>query len=309
MADQHPRYPGGASWSMEEIPYHALVHRQVRDNAQLFYILASASFIEITSDLYTRNLVEFFCRDVEVTKWLTEAWECEERQHGAALRRYVQTAWPTFDWDTAYRDFLAEFKRFCSVDQLARTHALEMVARCVVETGTATFYRTVSELSSEPVLRQLTAAISVDEVRHYKHFYRYFIRYRERERPSRAAVLHTLWNRIGEVDIEDAFYAFKHVYLARNPGVQFQRSDYVTFRDGCRRLAKRHFPYGMAMKMLLKPLDLGAAVGRVAIPVATSATRLLAEIAERIGGNKAVPGLRTSGVSCISCFEGFKSAE
>ncbi len=58
-------------------------------------------------------------------------------QHGRALKRYVETAWPDFAWDDAYRDFLAEFLRFCSVDQLASTRALELAARCVVETGTA----------------------------------------------------------------------------------------------------------------------------------------------------------------------------
>ena len=152
MVDRRPGYPGGASWSMEEIPYHALARERVRENELLFYVLASASFIEITSDLYTRNLVEFFRHDSEVIEWLENGWESEELQHGAALKRYVETAWPEFDWDDTYRSFLDEFSWFCSVEQLARTRALEMAARCVVETGTAVFYRMLSELTSEPVL-------------------------------------------------------------------------------------------------------------------------------------------------------------
>src|ERR1700730_1568303 len=71
-----------------------LAHERVREDALLFYILASASFLEITSDLYTRNLVEFFRRDSEVIEWLENGWESEELQHGAALKRYVETAWP-----------------------------------------------------------------------------------------------------------------------------------------------------------------------------------------------------------------------
>jgi hypothetical protein len=35
---------------------------------------------------------------------------------------------------------------------------------------------------------------------------------------------------IPEVDAEDAFYAFKHVYLARNPGAEFRKCDYDAFR-------------------------------------------------------------------------------
>jgi hypothetical protein len=268
-------YAGGATWSLADIPYQALEHDRVRGDTQLFYTVATASFVEITSDLYTRNLVAFFAGDPEIVDWLQRGWEREELQHGAALRRYVETAWPDFDWESAYRRFMDEFTQFCSVDQLAPTRALEMAARCVVETGTAAFYRMLSEMSPEPVLRAVTANIQADEVRHYKYFYRHFLRYQALERPGRGAVMRTLWNRVGEVDAEDAFYAFKHVYLASNPGAAFARGDYEQFRATFRRLAKRHFPYGMAVKMLLKPLGMSAAVGRVVLPAATAATRFL----------------------------------
>jgi len=275
MVGTSESYPGGATWSLADIPYHALARERVRDDVQLFYTVATASFVEITSDLYTRNLVEFFAGDREIVDWLQRGWEREELQHGAALRRYVETAWPEFDWAGAYRGFMDEFTQFCSVDQLAPTRALEMAARCVVETGTAAFYRMLSEMSPEPVLRTVTANIRTDEVRHYKYFYRHFLRYRALERPGRGAVLRTLWNRVGEVDAEDAFYAFKHVYLASNPGAAFERGHYEQFRGAFRQLAKRHFPYGMAVKMLLKPLGMSAAVGRVVLPAATAATRFL----------------------------------
>ena len=214
---RHPGFTGGASWTMEDIPYAALAHERVRDDRRLFYLVTSASFIEITSDLYTQNLVEYFRHDREIADWLEQVWQKEEVQHGTALRRYVETAWPDFDWEAAYRDFLAAYAPLCTVDQLAATRALEMAARCVVETGTATFYRMLSERSREPVLKLLAAKISADEVRHYKHFYRWFLRYQAVERPSRAAVLRTLWGRAAEIDAEDAFCAFKAVFLARNP--------------------------------------------------------------------------------------------
>ena len=274
MALGSPGYEGGPSWSVDDIPYHALAYDQVRDDQRLFHILASASFIEITSDLYTHNLVEFFHDDREVVEWLEGRWEREELQHGAALKRYVQTAWPGFDWETAYRSFLAEYSLCCTVDQLASTKALEMAARCVVETGTATFYRMLSELSREPVLKRLAAEISADEVRHYKHFYRYFLRYRRLEQPGRAAIFRTLLNRATEVETEDAFYAFKAVCLGRNPDTGFRKRDYAAYRDSVVQLAKHHFPHEMAIKMLLKPLDLNPMVGRAMVPAVTSATRL-----------------------------------
>ena len=99
---------GGASWQIEDIPFDTLDRDKVADNQQLLYMLASASFVEITSDLYTNNLVEFYRGDDQISTWLTQHWESEELRHGAALKRYVQTAWPDFDWDAAYRDFYGE---------------------------------------------------------------------------------------------------------------------------------------------------------------------------------------------------------
>jgi hypothetical protein len=275
MTARYARFKGGASWSPDDIPYDALARDRVRDDMDLFYTVASASFIEITSDLYTYNLIEYFRHDSEIVEWLENVWQTEELQHGDALRRYVRTAWPDFDWDAAYRHFLAEYTPLCTVDQLARTRALEMAARCVVETGTAAFYRMLSEQSREPVLRQLTARISADEVRHYKHFYRYFLRYRARERPSRAAVLRILLSRASEIETEDAFHAFKSVFLVRNPDTEFQRSDYTGYVEGISKLAKHHFPLGMAVKMLLKPLGLNPVIGRAVLPAATSAIRFI----------------------------------
>jgi hypothetical protein len=265
----------GTPWTVDDIPYHRTARERVRENRLLFYIVASAAFVEITSDVYTRNLVEYFRGDDEIVGWLERSWERDEVQHGVALKRYVQTVWPEFDWDGAYRSFLAEFMQFCKLDQLASTRALEMAARCVVETGTATFYRMLAEVSPEPVLREIASKISLDEVRHYKHFYRYFLRYGENERIGRCAVLRALWARIGEIDSEDAYYSFKHVYLARDPGIAFDKGAYRGFRDGIRRMGREHFPYAMATKMLLKPLDLCVPLSRIVIPTATAATRLL----------------------------------
>lgn len=262
-------------WSMETIRYHDIDRAAIESDELLFQIISSASFVEITSDLYTENLIEYFRDDPELVEWLAHHWEPEELQHGAALKRYVETAWPGFDWQRAYAEFFVEYSRCCSLENLAPTRALEMVARCVVETGTASFYRMLAEASPEPILRQIATYISSDEVRHYKNFYYFFRRYRESENPGRTAVLRTLWDRAQEVDTEDAYIAFKHVFLASKPGAEFSPADYEAFRGGVRRIGRDHFPYGMALKMFLKPLGLAPVIGRVVVPSATAATRFL----------------------------------
>lgn len=275
MTDQHPVEPAKAHWSIEDIPYHRLDPAAVAQDDELFYLVASASFLEITTDVYTRNLIHFFAGDAEIETWLKTEWEQEELQHGAALRRYVELAWPDFDWEPAYRRFYADFQRFCALEQLEPTRGQEMAARCVVETGTAAFYRTLAAASPEPVLSRIAGLIAADEVRHYKHFYRYFNRYRASEHLARRNVFKTLWTRVFEVDDEDAFYAFKHVFIGRHPDRPFRRADYRAFRRAVRRRGRTSFPAEMATRMLLKPLGLGNASARVVLPAATAAAKLL----------------------------------
>jgi rubrerythrin len=265
----------GLPWSMDAIPYRDIAREAIEDNELLFQIVASASFIEITSDLYTENLIEYFRDNPELVDWLAHHWEAEELQHGAALKRYVETAWPDFDWQRAYEAFFAEYSHCCSLENLAPTRALELVARCVVETGTASFYRMLANAAPEPVLRELAGNIADDEVQHYKNFYYFFRRYHDTESPGRTAVLWTLWDRAREVDTEDAYIAFKHVFLASKPDAEFRPADYEAFRSSVRRIGRDYFPYGMALKMFLKPLGLAPVIGRVVLPPATVATKLL----------------------------------
>jgi hypothetical protein len=233
-------------------------------------LVCSASFIETTSDLYTRSLVELFGDDPEAVEWLMQSWEPEELQHGAALKRYVQVGWPDFDWEAAYTSFFAEYSRICSVDNLAPTRARELAARCVIETGTSTFYRMVEQARFEPVLTEIAGHIAGDEVRHYKNFYSFFRRYRDQERQGRSGIVCTLVSRTADVKSEDAFIAFKHAFMSRHSAAEFDPHEFATYRTFIKRLARSHFPHDMAVKMLLKPADLGLTAARIWVPLLTA---------------------------------------
>lgn len=263
-------------WSLEEIPYPSIDREQVNANRDLFYLLASASFVEITSDLYTRALLDYFLEDAEVRHWLETHWRREELQHGMALKQYVNSVWPDFNWERAYRRFYCEYSRLCKTERLGPTPALELVSRCVVETGTATLYTMLHRVSNEPALRILTARIRSDEARHYKQFYQYFLRYRALERsPGRYSVLRTLVSRIAEIDNEDAYYAFKHVFQERHPRQHYSDSDYKAFRRRCCALARYHYPYKTAVKMFLKPLGLNPSVRHAIVPLLSTGAKCL----------------------------------
>ncbi len=259
-------------WSLDDIPWHAIRREAVAPGETLFYLLAAASLMESATDLYTENLIDFFAGDEEVTSWLEQYWLPEELQHGRALRHYVEVAWPEFDWEPARRRFVKEFKPFCDI-ALEPTRALEMASRCVVEMGTASYYRTLSQASPDPVLATLTRRIAEDEVRHYKHFYRYFRRYRDAETPSRAAVLAALWRRLRMTGGDDSFIVLKHVYSAWHPGQPFDVGVYRRVRRECRTLVRDHIPHEMGVRMLLKPLGLGPRTQRMTLPVIAAVAR------------------------------------
>jgi hypothetical protein len=54
-------------WSLDDIPLGCVDIGRVKPCEELFLLLASASFIETGADLYTRNLVEQFRGDAEVS--------------------------------------------------------------------------------------------------------------------------------------------------------------------------------------------------------------------------------------------------
>jgi hypothetical protein len=264
----------GQHWSLDDIPWHAICHDAVAKNEALFFLVASASLMESATDLYTENLIEFFAGDDEVTSWLEQYWLPEELQHGRALRRYVQAAWPGFDWEPAYRRFVEEFRPYCDT-ALEAARSLELASRCVVETGTASYYTTLSRASPDPVLAILTRHIVADEIRHYKHFYRFFRRYRETESPGRTAIAPALWRRLRMSGGDDGFIVVKHVYAARRPGDRFDAAVYRALRRQCRELVREHFPYEMSVRMLLRPLSFGRRIERAALPAALALARRL----------------------------------
>ncbi len=259
-------------WSLDDIPWNAIRHDAVAQSEGFFYLVASASLMESATDLYTENLLEYFAGDKEVTSWLEDYWLPEELQHGQALRRYVQAAWPDFDWEPARGRFVEEFRPFCDI-ALEPTRSLEMASRCVVETGTASYYRTLSHASPEPVLGLLTRRIAEDEVRHYKHFYRYFRKYRDTESPSRAAILPALWRRLRMTGGDDSYIVLKHVYGAYHPGEPFDKGVYRRLRREGRALLRDHVPLDMSVRMMLKPLGLGPRVQRMTLPVVAAVAR------------------------------------
>ena len=266
-------YASQQRWTLGDIPWHAIRHAAVTGHEELFYLVTSASFIEITTDLYTRNLIEYFAGDSEVTGWLEHHWEHEELQHGRALATYVRTVWPEFDWEAGFKAFWDEYGAVCTAEQLEPSRGLELAARCVVETGTASLYRALNDITDEPVLKQLTNHIKSDEVRHYKHFYQHYRLYREREGFGRTKVFRAILRRVNEIKSEDSDIALRHVFNQCYPDGSDTQFRQISNR--AQGLLRRNIPAEMTVKMLLKPLDLP-------MRVQNALEKPLAKIAEKL---------------------------
>jgi hypothetical protein len=262
-------------WSLDDIPWGSLDRETVAQNDAVFYLVTASSLMESATDLYTQNLSAFFAGDDEIASWLEDYWLPEELQHGRALRRYVEAAWPEFPWERVRAGFIEEFRSFCD-EALEPARSLEMASRCIVEMGTASFYTGLSRSSREPVLADVAGRIAKDEVRHYKHFYRFFRKYRAAERPRRSAIGRALWRRLMMTGGEDRLVVLKHVHAARRPGVPFDNRVFRRIRRQARQLMRPYFPVEMSIRMILKPLDLDPRTLRVCVPPLTAVARRLA---------------------------------
>ena len=265
-----------APWRVEDIDFSAIEHARIVDNEPLFYLLVSASFVESGSDLYTRNLVDHYADYPAIAAWLRDRWEPEELQHGRAFAAYVQAAWPGFPWQAGFDSFMADYGALCTTEALEADRVLELAARCVVETGTTSYYQTLRALSDEPVLRTLLGHIRADEVGHYKHFLAYFKQLRNAQPAPRWRVARVLARRLQEIRDSDSDIALRHVWAHK--GALFPHGA-VSAEDVAARvypLISRQLPARQAVRMLLKPMALPHWLeSRLERPLALMARRVM----------------------------------
>ena len=99
-----------------------------------------------------------------------------KRKSSTALRsaRWAEIADPSFNFKRAFARFRegytpAAFRQRRRL-RPRQPHG-EMIARCVVECGTSSFYSAIRDATDEPVLKEIAGLIAADEFRHYRLFY------------------------------------------------------------------------------------------------------------------------------------------
>jgi rubrerythrin len=157
------------SWNMNsDIDWSAFDPARV--DPDILQIIKSAALVEANAADYVTYLCRIWPEDPRMHE-IFRQWGEEEKQHGAALAKWASLADPEFDFPRA----LECFRHMQDIDTTATTSIRgsttgELIARCVVETGTSSLYAAIRDLAPEPVLRQLSARIAADEFKHYALF-------------------------------------------------------------------------------------------------------------------------------------------
>src|ERR1700689_3367633 len=161
-------------WKLDEIPWGAFQPGAV--DPGLLSAVKAAALVEYNAPDYVTYLKRVFHDSGQDTLDAIEQWGREESQHGQALSRWAETADPGFKMEEAFARFRkgytpAHFSDLEAKGSVRGSRRGEMIARCVVESGTSSYYSAIRDATEEPVLKEIAGRISADEYRHYKLFF------------------------------------------------------------------------------------------------------------------------------------------
>jgi rubrerythrin len=165
-----PVYKQG--WDMDDI--HWALFDPSRVEPALLAAVKAAALVEYNAPDYVTYLKRVFAGSSQPTMAAIEQWGREEAQHGRALGAWAEKADPTFRLEEAFARFRRGYTpaHFTEGEGSVRgSRRGEMIARCVVESGTSSYYSAIRDASDEPVLKEIAGRIAADEYRHYKLFY------------------------------------------------------------------------------------------------------------------------------------------
>jgi rubrerythrin len=171
-------------------------------------LVKAAAMVERNGREYAVYLSRVF-RDDPDFRASADNWAVEEVQHGDALAKWAELADPGWDFAAAFERYRSGYAIKVDANASIRGSLTgELIARCMVETGTSSFYTALGEATKEPVLKQVCKLIAADEYRHFKLFYDHMRRYLSREKLGMATRLRIALGRIGESEDDELAYAY-----------------------------------------------------------------------------------------------------
>ena len=148
----------GRHWTLDDIPWQEF--RADKVDPELLKVVKAASMVEFNGGDYATYLCNVFADDPEFQA-AAKAWAEEEVQHGRALAKWARLADPSFDFEACFQRFTEGYRIPVEADSSVRgSRAGELVARCIVEVGTSSYYSALGEATDEPVLKAVCRNIA-----------------------------------------------------------------------------------------------------------------------------------------------------
>jgi len=240
------------NWTLDDIAWDQVDRSKV--DPDILQAVKAAAMVEANGLDYGRYLGNVFSDDKPFLAQ-AEIWANEEVRHGEALGRWAELVDPTFDYALSLARFRDGYQLQLEATQSIRgSRSGELMARCIVETGTSSYYSALRDATDEPVLKQICALIAADELRHYKLFYSNMQRYLAHEKLGRLGRVRIGLKRIRESEDDELAYAF---YAANaSPGTPYdrRRNTRAYARRAYRLYRAPHVQRGVAM--VLKAMGL-----------------------------------------------------
>jgi hypothetical protein len=210
-------------WKITDLPWD--IFEPGKLEADTLEVIKAAALVEYGGGKYGDYLCNIFSDDAPFQQ-VARDWAFEEIQHGEALGRYAGLADPAFDLRRAYTRFQAGYGFNTEAAESVRgSRSGELIARCIVETGTSSYYTAIADATGEPLLKTICRHIAADELRHYKLFYTHLKRYLNREELSRFARVRIVLGRMRESEDDELSYAY---YAANAPAdAVYRRAEYA----------------------------------------------------------------------------------
>jgi rubrerythrin len=210
-------------WTLDDIEWDNFDPSKV--DPKLLATIKTAAMVEANASDYVTYLLNVFDGDDAFCE-VVHQWGEEEKQHGEALGRWAQMADPGF----SFNDSLQRVQEDGYQLPLQETESVrgsrqgELLARCLVESSTTSFYSAIKDAADEPVLKAIAHNIAADEVRHYGLFRRHLERYeQDQNRIGLVERIKVVAGRISESDDDEFAFAYYATNLAGQDGVEYDR--------------------------------------------------------------------------------------
>ena len=241
------------SWTLDDICWDRFDRSKL--DPQIVSIVKAACLVEYNGGAYAHHLCRIFHDDPEFQS-SARRWGEEETQHGAALGRWAELADPEFDIAAAFARFRAGYQvDFDRATSRRGSRSGEMIARCIVETGTSSYYSALRDAVEEPVLKEICRNIAADEIRHYKLFCRQLARCLEHERIGLWRRLCVALGRLAESRDDELAFAY---HAANEIGEPYDRRRCARAYARCAFAIYREPHITGGVKMIFKAVGLPA---------------------------------------------------